>query len=276
MSVATPSGRDRVVGLAGRPRRARCRRRPWSGTGWRRRRPRSRSRPGCRAGRGRAGPRRPPRSALSASTMSSAAPFENWSRAEQRRLRARDHRPGDGLHRDVGPVERVLAVRAVRAVADRDGRPSSRPRRGPSRRPRRWSCPVVALPSTLTMMSPARRPAFSAGLSLNTVDDQRTAVLGRVDRTPIPTYEPDRPAALAARSAGVMNDGVAGVADGLGHALDRARSRAPGRRAPRGPRTACGACPRPRGSSANSLSGADAGLGVAGEARPPCRPRSRR
>ena len=68
------------------------------------------------------------------------------------------------------------------------------------------SCPVVSLPSTLTTMSPALSPAFSAGLSLNTVMISGRPSSAASTLTPIPTYVPERPAAFAARSAGVMND----------------------------------------------------------------------
>ena len=139
---------------------------------------------------------------------------------QQRRARARDHRPGDGLHRHVGALEGVLAVLAVDAVAHGDGhlRPG-----------------LAADPADdLADLVPGRLLAVDAhddvagleagllgGAVLEHRDDQRTAVLGGVDLD----ADPDVRAGQAGRVGRALGRGherrVAGVADGLGHALDR-------------------------------------------------------
>ena len=81
--------------------------------------------------------------------------------------------------------------------------------------------PFVVVPSIVRTMSPAWRPAFSAGLPRKT-----PTTIGRPSgevstSAPMPAYEPRERRAPRGAFLGRHELGVAGVADRVGHAVDR-------------------------------------------------------
>ena len=183
---------------------------------------------------------------------------------QQRGARARDHRPRDRLHRDVGALEGVLAVLAVHAVSDGDGH----------LRPGLAADPVDDLADVV----PGRLLAVDAhddvagakaGLLGRAVlehrDDQRTAVLGRVDLDADPDVRAGQAGGVGRALGRGHERGVAGVADGLGHALDRPQASAWSSSSARATYCLWSVSHASR-MSANSLS-CGAGLGVVARAR---------
>jgi hypothetical protein len=63
---------------------------------------------------------------------------------------------------------------------------------------------TVVSPSTATITSSDRRPAFSAGLPSKTDTMRGRPSSVSSIRTPIPTYEPDSASLRSSRSSGVM------------------------------------------------------------------------
>jgi hypothetical protein len=78
------------------------------------------------------------------------------------------------------------------------------------------------LASTATISSPFWKPAFSAGLPLGYADDERQAIVGRVDADADAHVFAGQVARPVRPLLGGHERGVAGIADRLGHAVDGA------------------------------------------------------
>ena len=139
-----------------------------------------------------------------------------------------------------------FALGAGRSGPDRDLDRRARPRRGPRPTMSSIVLPAVGLAVDCDDLVADLDPGLLGRAALEDADDERQAVRRRID----PDADADELAGQVVRALGALlgsqERGVAGVADGLGHAVDGAVDEVAVVELIRPRRTSCAGCPRLR------------------------------